>query len=160
METNKNLIKKEDFLKDVLIILRETFEGSREGESSVYLDQEVGVFKTLENISAETASVKINSTSIAAQTEHTKFYLDRLCEFIGGQTEKVNWDLSWLIETVSGEEWDILRDGMKKSYKNVLLCLAKVETWDQDNIGDALAIIAHTAYHLGAIRQMGGRIKN
>ena len=32
--------------------------------------------------------------------------------------------------------------------------LPEIETWNEENIGEAVAIIAHTAYHLGAIRQM------
>jgi hypothetical protein len=152
------MISKEDFLKDVLFILRETFEGSPEGAGSAYLDHGVGVLPTLERLSADEVSTYAGGTTIAAHTEHAKFYLDRICEFMTGRTERVNWEQSWLIETVSPEEWDALRDGMKKSYENVLKTFAAVETWNQDNIGDAVAIIAHTAYHLGAIRQMAKNV--
>lgn len=154
MDTEKNTINKDDFLKDVLIILRETFEGSPEGEGSAYLDRGVGVFATLEKLSAADASREIGETTIAAHTEHAKFYLDRICEFINGRTEKVNWEQSWLIETVNETEWNFLREGVRKSYENVLRRFAEVKAWNQDNIGDAVAIIAHTAYHLGAIRQI------
>lgn len=154
MNTDKNSINKDDFLKDVLLILRETFEGSPEGVGSVYLDNKIGMFLTLEELSAEDVSKEIGETTIVAHAEHAKFYLDRLCEFINGRTEKVNWEQSWLIETVNEEEWDILRQGMRKSYENVLRCIAEIEVWNQDNISDAIAIIAHTAYHLGAIRQI------
>ena len=152
------MIKKDDFLKDTLFILRETFEGSPEGEGSAYLDNGIGIFPTIAAISSETASSKINETTIAAHTAHLKFYLDRICEFIGGRTEKVNWEQSWLIEDVTEEEWNILRDGMRSSYEAVVKCFAEIETWNQDNIGDAIAIIAHTAYHLGAIRQIAKSI--
>ena len=151
---NKEFIAKDDFLKDVLLILRETFEGSPEGQGSAYLDRRIGVFPTLESLSAEQVSKSINETTIAAQTEHAKFYLDRLCEFMTGRTETVNWEQSWLIETVNDEDWNALRDAVKKSYENVLRTFAEIEIWNQDNIGDAIAIIAHTAYHLGAIRQL------
>ncbi len=154
MDTDNNTIKKEDFLKDVLIILRETFEGSPEGQGSAYLDRGVGIFATLDKLSAAEVSTEIGGTTIAAHTEHAKFYLDRICEFIKGRTEKVNWEQSWLIETVNETEWNFLRDGMRKSYDGVLHCFAEIETWNDDNIGDAVAIIAHTAYHLGAIRQI------
>jgi len=154
MDTDKNTIKKDDFLKDILIILRETFEGSPEGEGSAYLDRGVGIFATLEKLSAEQVSTEVGDTTIAAHTEHAKFYLDRLCEFIKGRTEKVNWEQSWLIETVNETEWNFLREGMRKSYESVLRCFAEIEIWNEDNIGDAVAIIAHTAYHLGAMRQI------
>jgi hypothetical protein len=154
MDTDKNYIHKDDFLKDILVILRETFEGSPEGQGSAYLDRGIGFISTLEKLSAEDVSRKVGGTTIAAQTEHAKFYLDRLCEFMKGRTESVNWEQSWLIETVNEEEWKALRDSVKKSYDNVLRTFADIEVWNQDNIGDAVAIIAHTAYHLGAIRQL------
>jgi hypothetical protein len=147
-------IKKDDFLKDVLFVLRETFEGSPEGEGSAYLDRGTGVFTTLETLSAEQVSRQINGTTIAAHTEHFKFYLDRLCEFIRGRTEPVNWEQSWLIEEVNEIEWNALRGVVRKAYENVLRTFNEVETWNGANIGDAVAIIAHTAYHLGAIRQL------
>lgn len=154
MNSDKNYIAKDDFLKDVLVILRETFEGSPAGIGSAYLDRGIGFINTIEKLSAEQASREINETTIAAQTEHAKFYLDRICEFMMGRTEPVNWEQSWLIETVNETEWDALRDSVKKSYENVLRTFAEIEIWNQDNIGDSIAIIAHTAYHLGAIRQL------
>lgn len=154
MNTDKNTIERDDFLKDVLFILRETFEGSPEDEGSAYLDRGIGVFPTLEKLSAAQVSAEVNGISIVAHTEHFKFYLDRLCEFIKGGTEKVNWEQSWLIDEVNDEEWNALRGAVRKAYENVLRTFAEVETWNGGNIGDSVAIIAHTAYHLGAIRQI------
>ncbi len=154
MNTDKNSISKQDFLADTLIVLRETFEGSPEGQGSAYLDHGIGIFPTLKELSAEDVSKEIGEITIVAHVEHAKFYLDRICEFIEGRTENVNWEQSWLIETVDENEWNILREGLRKSYENVLRCIASVESWNQDNIGDLVAIIAHTAYHFGAIRQI------
>jgi hypothetical protein len=155
---DNNYISKEDFLKDVLVILRETFEGSPEGQGSAYLDHGIGVLPTIDKLSAEQVSREINGITIAAHTEHAKFYLDRITEFMKGRSEKVNWEQSWLIETVNEEEWNALRNAVRKSYDNVLRTFAEIETWNQDNIGDAVAIVAHTAYHLGAIRQIAKAI--
>lgn len=144
---------KNDFLKSLIYLLRETFEGSPEA-GSAYLDRGVGIFNTLEKLSAAQVSQEVNGITIAAHTEHLKFYLDRTCEFIGGRTEKVNWEQSWLIDDVDDTEWNALRDGMRNSYENVLRCLAGVTDWDDDKTGLAMGILAHTAYHLGAIRQI------
>jgi hypothetical protein len=160
MDTDVKTIRRDDFLKGVLFVLGETFEGSPEGAGSAYLDRGVGVFSTLEKLSAEQVSLETGGTTIAAHTEHAKFYLDRLCEFMNGRTGKVNWEQSWLIETVNETEWNHLRDGMRKSYEGVLHCFAEIEIWNGDNIGEAVAIIAHTAYHLGAIRQMVKSVQN
>lgn len=147
-------IPNDAFLQSLLYLFRETFEGSPEGQPSAYLDRGIGIFNTLENLSAEQVSKDINGSSIAAHTEHSKFYLDRLCEFINGRTEKVNWEQSWLIDEVNEEEWAALRDAVKKSYEGVLLCLAEPRDWSEDQIGMAIGMVAHTAYHLGAVRQM------
>ena len=158
MNTDKNFIAKDDFLKDVLVVLRETFEGSPAGQPSAYLDRGIGFFTIIETISAAEVSQKVHGITIAAHTEHAKFYLDRLCEFMNGRTEAVKWEQSWLIETVNETEWEALRGSVKKSYENLLRTIAEVEIWNQDNIGNVVAIIAHTAYHLGAIRQIAKTI--
>ena len=161
MKADKNLIKKEDFLDNISYLLRETFEGSPEEQGSAYLDRGVGVFATIEKISAETASRSIgeNQASIAAHLEHARFYLIALVEFMNGRTEKVDWDKSWLIKTVNESEWNFLKENVKRDYKKTAEAFQVIENWNGDNIGEAMAIVAHTAYHLGAIRQILKTVK-
>lgn len=147
-------IEQDYFVKSLAYLFHETFEGSPEGQGSAYLDRGIGIFNTLDTLSAEDVSRDINGTTIAAQTEHAKFYLDRLCEFISGRTEKVNWEDSWLIEDVTDEEWTALLGSVRKSYENALRCFAENQNWSEDNVGMAMGMLAHTAYHLGAIRQL------
>ncbi len=142
------------FIEATAYLLRETFEGSPEGQPSAYLDRGVGLFMTLEDLSAEAASREFHGTTVAAQTEHAKFYLDRLCEFINGRTEPVNWDDSWLIEDVDDQEWTALQTSVRKAYTDSLQCLASSRDWTQVRVGMAMGLVAHTAYHLGAIRQL------
>ncbi len=156
MDTNH--IEKDYFIKSLAYLLHETFEGSPEGQGSAYLDRGVGIFATLDKLSADAVSREVNGTTIAAQIEHAKFYLDRLCEFIHGRTEKVNWEQSWLIDEVSDEEWNALRGTVRRSYENALICFAENQNWSEDNVGMAIGMLAHTAYHLGAIRQLAKAI--
>jgi hypothetical protein len=154
MTSPKNSVIAEHFVESVAYLLRETFEGSPEGQPSAFLDRGVGFFNTINQLSAAQASADINGMTIAAQTEHAKFYLDRLCEFINGRTEKVNWEDSWLIETVNDQEWDALRSTMRRAYNDALKCIATVDDWDTPRTGMAIGLVAHTAYHLGAVRQI------
>lgn len=147
-------ISQRHFVESVAYLLRETFEGSPEGQPSAYLDRGVGVFITLAGTSAEAASRHHFGSTIAAHTEHAKFYLDRLCEFINGRTERVNWEDSWLIETVDDDEWAALQSSVRKAYENSLKCLAEDREWTEMQVGMAMGLVAHTACHLGAIRQM------
>ena len=159
MSSPKNSLQTEHFIESVAYLLRETFEGSPEGQPSAYLDRGIGFFTTIDALSAEQVSQEFGDTTIVAQVEHAKFYLDRLCEFIGGRTERVNWEDSWLIETVNDEEWTALRSTVKKAYENALKCLATTDSWDTSKAGMAIGLIAHSAYHLGAIRQIVKSVK-
>ncbi len=154
MENQTGQIATTSFVGSVAYLLRETFEGSPDGEGSAYLDHGVGMFDTLAKISASGASQPFFGTTVAAQAEHAKFYLDRLCEFINGRTAKVNWEDSWLIEAVNDEECDALRSVVRTAYENCLRCLAEDREWNEDQVGMAIGLIAHTAYHLGAMRQI------
>ena len=66
----------------------------------------------------------------------------------------MNWEDSWLIETVNEVEWNALRQAVRNSYANALKCLAATDQWDATKTGMAMGLVAHSAYHLGAIRQL------
>ncbi len=157
-QTKSESVPAKYIVDSVAYLLRETFEGSPEGKPSAYLDRGVGFLITVDGLSADAASTEFQGTTIAAQTEHAKFYLDRLCEFINGRTERVNWDDSWLIETVNEAEWEALRSSVRHAYENTLRCVAAVEDWTELRVGMAMGLVAHTAYHLGAIRQIAKAI--
>lgn len=159
MESGSDGIPRLKFIEAVAYLLLETYEGSPEGQGSAYLDRGIGFFNTLTDLSAAEASREFGGTTIAAQTEHAKFYLDRLCEFINGRTDSVNWEDSWLIETVEDAEWDALRNSVRNSYENCLRCLAADKEWNETQVGMAMGMIAHSAYHLGAIRQIAKAAK-
>ena len=157
MENGRSTIPVKNFVETVAYLLREAFEGAPEGRPNAFLDRGVGFFSTLAGVSAEAASREFEGTTIAAQTEHAKFYLDRICEFISGQTDAVDWEQSWLIETVNDVEWEALQGSVRKAYANTLKCLAEEREWSAMQVGMAMGMIAHTAYHLGAIRQLAKR---
>ena len=150
----ENGIPVKNFVETVAYLLREAFEGAPEGQPNAFLDRGVGFFSTLAGVSAEAASRGFGDATIAAQTEHAKFYLDRLCEFMRGQTDPVDWEQSWLIETVNDAEWEALQGSVRKAYANTLKCLAEDREWSTMQLGMAMGMVAHTAYHLGAIRQL------
>ena len=148
-------IAKQNFVDNLFTLLVETFD-SPPRPGSAYLDQKAGLFDTLDAISAEQASrpVAEGGTSIAAQVEHTRFYLDAITQFMNGRTEKVDWQESWQVEQVTPEAWEGLKQDLKAAYESVTTKFKSIEAWGDDEIGDSMAMVVHTAYHLGAIRQM------
>lgn len=149
-------IVQENFTNSFFQLLKETFEGPPPETGSAYLDKGAGLFQTLEEVTAETASIssRPGAPTIAAHCEHARFYVVALYEFMRGATGKVDWKQSWLVQTVTPAEWDALKQNLQRAYTTVTGHLQTVETWGDDEVGDAMAILVHTAYHLGAIRQL------
>jgi hypothetical protein len=49
--------------------------------------------------------------------------------------------------------WVTLRTGLRREYESLLVAVETHAAWDEDALGVAIGAVAHTAYHLGAIRQ-------
>jgi hypothetical protein len=149
-----NPIDPAGFTKTLGALLEETFEKV----DGLYLDGGTSFFESLDGLSAEAASRPITAagTSIVGQVRHVRFYLHVLGDYMDGQWhEKVDWKSSWQPPTASEIEWDGLRDGLKDDYRVLRTRFERTEDWnDERRLGGALAIVVHTAYHLGAIRQI------
>jgi hypothetical protein len=144
------------FANESLQLLKETFEGPEPTGPSAFLNKGTGLFQTIDDISAEIASAKARTdgSTIAAHTEHVRFYVDVHYKLLLGSRDKIDWDESWRIKTVNAAQWGALIQDLMKNYRKVTDYLRDVKTWGEDEMSIALAIIAHTAYHLGAIRQL------
>lgn len=147
-------INQADFTTALAILFRETFEGMPTADEQVFLAHESGIFITLGKISAETASAEIGSTTIAAHTEHARFYIELLDNYLNKNMRVVNFNQSWRVKSVNEDEWDDLRENLSNIYRKTAETFEKNDEWNLDTITVAMGIIAHTAYHLGAIRQI------
>jgi hypothetical protein len=144
----------EGFYQELFDILEETFETHH----GVYLDKGTSLFATLDQISADEASIPIGNrcATIAAQVEHVIYYLEVLGWHIAGdEVGEVDWGEIWSrVRGVTTAEWDDLRGRLKETYARLSAMLRGIDNWEQnDAIGASMAIMVHTAYHLGEIRQ-------
>ena len=141
------------FLETLHALLDETFERVH----GIYLDRGTSLLETLAPISAETASRPVSSScaSLAAQVNHVRFYLDVLEQYmLGEQVGQVDWQSSWQVQEVTPEEWESLKARLRAAYERVVATIKRTETWEGEHeVGGALAMVVHTAYHLGEIRQ-------
>jgi len=141
-----------DFRSGLRFVLDEAFE-KVEG---VFLDPGDSLFETLATISAEEASKPLGAGSgnIAAKVNHTRFYLDAATEANRtGEYKKLDWDSSWQVGEVDEAQWRELIDRLRTSYGEIKTFVDTFEDWNDRYIGGAFGIVAHTAYHLGEIRQ-------
>jgi hypothetical protein len=68
---------------------------------------------------------------------------------------KLDWGEIWrTVSAVTPEEWEASKARLRASYERIIARLKSKETWDgEDDIGIPIALVVHTAYHLGEIRQ-------
>lgn len=148
------LISADGFTKTLYALLEETFEKV----DGIYLDGGASLLDSFSGLSADEASRPIvpGGTSIVGQVRHVRFYLRILSDYMNGQRhDKIDWKGSWQPSTADEGEWAELRSGLAEDYQELRDRFEHVTDWnDERRLGGALAIVAHTAYHLGAIRQI------
>lgn len=146
-------IEQQHFTSNIFAVFEETFETHH----GVYLDKGTSLFETLGTISAAEASRPVSSrcASLAAQVAHVTFYIEILEKAIRGEViEKVDWGDIWQrIEAVNEAEWAALKSQLEATYRRVSTLVHGINNWDDDRVGGMIAIVVHTAYHLGEIRQ-------
>jgi len=146
-------IKQEDFLNNLFAFLDETFDNTH----GIYLDKDTSLFRTLETVSAQEASIPVGGkcASLAAQVAHVIFYIESFERYaLHNDTSPRDWGFIWrTVEKVTTEEWEDYKSKLKDAYQRMDSLFHKNEIWNEDTIGGALSIVVHTAYHLGEIRQ-------
>jgi hypothetical protein len=144
-----------DFVKEAYFTILDEIFNTHHG---VILDENTSLFETLAGVTAEQASIPVNGqcATLAAQVDHVRFYLDVLAEYIIEQKGRpVDWGEIWRTRgPVTLDEWSEILRTLRTSYEMTIKVLKSETTWQQENgISGALAILAHTTYHLGEIRQ-------
>ncbi len=147
-------IQTDHFTKALLNMLDETFDSVK----GYYLDRGTSLFETLADISAEEASIPVGGrcATLAAQVKHVAFYLDVVEKSIRERSfSRVDWDKIWrTVSSVTPDEWHTIQTELRTSYTRVLDLIQATSDWPSEvQIGQAMAFIVHTAYHLGEIRQ-------
>lgn len=145
---------RDQFTRTLFALLDETFEQVH----GIYLDKGTSFFETLATISAAEASRPVGDrcATLAAQVEHVRFYLDVLEKYMLSQdVGRPDWGEVWrTVGAVTAEEWAASQQRLRSTYQRVRATMQGLENWDGENeVGGALAMVVHTAYHLGEIRQ-------
>jgi len=141
-------------IAQLLAVWRETFEGPA-AAWSYFTDpgREGGLFGTLEQLPAATASRVTGQTSIAAHVHHLIFSLEVSAAAIQGDRAPRDWQESWAIKQVEENEWQHLRAKLRLAYEATSKIMSMQALAGPEALGEALGVLAHVAYHLGAIKQ-------
>ena len=147
-------IDAEHFTKALRMLLNETFDSGY----GFFLDRNTSLFETLAGISAAEASIPVGEkcATLAAQVKHVAFYLNDTVKAVREPSDApVDWGEIWrTVKAVTPDEWEAIKAELRDSYNRILALIADTPSWPNEQyIGGAIAVIAHTAYHLGEIRQ-------
>jgi hypothetical protein len=147
-------IQSEHFTKALFMLLDETFDNVQ----GFYLDKNTSLFETLAGITADEASITVGGkcATLAAQVKHVAFYLDVVEKSVRDPNyPKADWGEIWrTVNHVTPEEWQSIQSELRSNYDHILELIKSAPAWPSEaEIGSAIAIVVHTAYHLGEIRQ-------
>lgn len=140
-------------------LLTEIFDGPPGQEAYILNPGDPGLLRQLDTIDAAAASRRPmpGKTTIAAHTDHVEFGLSLLNRWAAGEENPfagADWDASWKRPAVTDDQWREVRDRLRRSAEQWRQAVAARTDWDDRAAAGALASAAHTAYHLGAIRQI------
>lgn len=147
------------FHRAVLKLLVEIFDGPPGDEAYVLNPGDPGLHRQLESVTAKQAStVSIpGKPPIVAHVDHVHFGISLLVRWIEGEENPwagADWSANWKRTSVSDTEWRALLADLRVQADAWQEALARHAEWDDLAAAGALSTIAHTAYHLGSIRQI------
>src|SRR5438094_257233 len=92
-------------------------------------------------------------TTIAGHVHHLTSSLALSTRGLRGESTSRDRSGSWTVSAVDDAEWAALRARLHDEYATLFVAVETHARWDEDALAVAIGAIAHTAYHLGAIRQ-------
>jgi hypothetical protein len=140
-------------------LLTEIFDGPPGNEAYLLNPGDPGLLRQLESIDARAASSRPmpGKTTIAAHIDHVHYGFTLLNRWAAGETNPwadADWNVSWQRTIVTDDQWRALRDSLRRQAETWRKLVAARTAWDELSAAGALSSAAHTAYHVGAIRQI------
>jgi hypothetical protein len=140
-------------------ILNEIFDGPPGNEAYLLNPGDPGLLRQLDSIDARAASARPmpGKTTIASHVDHVHYGFTLLNRWAAGEANPwatADWEASWKRTTVTDDQWRKLRDNLRRESESWRKHVAARADWADISAAGALSSAAHTAYHLGAIRQI------
>jgi hypothetical protein len=147
------------FQRALAKLLTEIFDGPPGSEAYLLNPGDTGLLRQLDSLDARAASTRPmpGQTTIASHVDHVLYGFTLMNRWAAGEENPwadADWNASWQRTTVTDEQWQSLRDRLRQesaAWRNVV---QNRTDWNDITAAGALSSAAHTAYHLGAIRQI------
>jgi hypothetical protein len=140
-------------------LLTEIFDGPPGKEAYLFNPGDPGLLRQLETIDASAASTRPmpGKTTIASHVDHVHYGFTLMNRWAAGEENPfadADWEASWKRTKVTDQQWRSLRDNLRGQAETWRKVVATRSEWDDMSAAGALASAAHTAYQLGAVRQI------
>src|SRR5262245_28939103 len=146
-----------DIASALATVLNEVVHGPS-AEAAYLLNRgDTGLLDSLGTLTAETASARPGGrSSVAAHVDHVRYGLELLNRWAQGENpwNETNFAASWTRQHVHQEQWQELQKALAFEARRWLGALNQPRVWDPNTVTEAMASVAHLAYHFGAIRQL------
>jgi hypothetical protein len=115
-----------------------------------------GILGTLSLFTAEQASrpPALGRKTPAAHASHVLFSLELATQRLRGENPEADWDGSWEPSVVDADDWDRIRQQIREASTTLRKTIEQGTRWEPLAFKGIIATVAHTAYHLGALRQL------
>lgn len=152
------------FHEALQFILSEVIDGPPGNEAYLLNPGDPGLLRQLDTIDAEAASTRRieGETTVASHVNHLLYGLTLINRWAYGEEnpwKDADWEAGWKRKIVSDDEWASLRGSLKKEFKKWQTALSRRHEYTETEARGAVGFAAHTAYHLGAIRQILASMK-
>jgi hypothetical protein len=140
-------------------LLVEIFNGPPANEAYILNPGDPGLLNQFDSLDAAAASFRPmpGQTTIAAHADHVLYGLALLNRWAAGEENPwadADWNASWQRARVDERQWQELRAALRREAQAWQRHVAARTDWSDIAAAGALSSCAHTAYHLGAIRQL------
>ena len=141
-------------------LFSELVDGANSGTGAFVLNTgDAGLLGSLDKLSAADASRSVNDgATIAAHAQHLRYGLSLMNRWAGEGGDPfadAKWDLAWKTSVVDADAWQEIRNGLRDEAHRWLRALDSPRDVRDIELTGATASVAHLAYHLGAIPQIG-----
>jgi hypothetical protein len=160
-------ISHERLAKALVTLVTEAYEAPADPRMTWFTDNEEGsgLLGSLDRLSAAEASRPLASgdrATAATHLDHARFALNLANRALRGESvhATADWKQSWKLEAVDEAAWKALREELRRETALFREAINEGLAWEDDmNLTGAIAMVAHGAWHLGALRQALGRVR-
>ena len=149
-----------DISPSLYALFSELVLGANLGGGAFVLNSgDIGLLRSLDILSAADASQSVHGgATIAAHAQHLRYGLSLMNRWAsegGDPFADAKWDEAWKTSRVNDSDWGEIRRGLRDEAERWLAVLGSPREVDTPQLSGMIASIAHLAYHLGAMRQIG-----